>query len=159
MPRGAIQPMKARSRPVKSVLRVDSSAITGLTSRTSAATSTTVGSSTGTSDSGVTEAEMATNSRPMISWISVSKNGRRTGMSKPGRFAATRPMTIAAMSPVSSYTASQHAATTTTTANWASVPRVSPRRSSRRVSHSSTAPTTPPASPTAMLPRNEPTRK
>ena len=46
-----------------------------------------MGSRIGHSEAGVTVAEMEMNSSPMISWTSVSKNGRRAGTSKPRRFA------------------------------------------------------------------------
>ena len=92
----------------------------------------------------------------MISCTSVSKNGRRAGMSKPRRFARASPMKIAAMSPVSSRTTSHAAATAITAASCAVVPSSSPSRSLRSSSQSSAVPITPPATPTPTLAANCP---
>lgn len=135
---------------------VATKATSGRTTRTRSATRARVGRSTGVREAGVTLAEIEMNSSPMINWTSVSKKGRRAGMSKPRMLAAAMPVTIAAMSPVSSRTMSQPADTAITVASCASVPSVSPSRSTRRVSHSSASPTAPPTRPTAMLRRNWP---
>ena len=156
MPRGAIQPMKARSPFVRSVLSVDANAAMGLATRTRTATRASVGSSRCRSDCGVTVAEMEMNRTPMISCTSVSKNGRRDGMSKPRRLARASPMKIAAMSPVSSRITSHAAATAITAASCAVVPSTSPSRSLRSSSQSSAVPITPPARPTPTLAANCP---
>ena len=102
MPRGAIQPMNARSPFPRSVPIVAANAAIGLAARTRTATKASVGSSRCRSECGVTVAEMEMNRMPIISCTSVSKNGRRAGMSKPRRLARASPMKIAAISPVSS---------------------------------------------------------
>ena len=56
------------------------------------------------------------NNRPMMRPTSVSKKGRRAGISIPRTFAAANPMTMAAMSPVSSRTMS-HATVVAITAD------------------------------------------
>ena len=154
IPRGAIQPMNARSPFGRSVFSVDAKAATGRATMTRAATRTSVGSIRCRSDCGVTVAEMEMNSTPMISCTRVSKNGRRAGMSKPRILASARPMKIAAISPVSSRIASHPAATPITAASCALVPSTSPSRSLRSSSQSSAVPTTPPASPTTTLNAN-----
>ena len=79
---------------------------------------------------------------PRTRLTSVSKNSRRAGMSKPGMLATARPITMAAMSPVSSRRTSQNAATPMTAASCAVVPRISPSRSPRSSPHSTAVPTT-----------------
>jgi hypothetical protein len=83
IPRGAIQPMNARSPFPRSVRSVDANAASGRATATSTATSPSVGSTRWRRDCGVTVAEMETNKTPMISWTSVPKNGWRAGRSKP----------------------------------------------------------------------------
>ena len=156
MPRGAIQPMKPRSPPLRSVRKVAANAASGLAARTSTATRASVGSSRWRNDCGVTVAEIEMNRMPIISCTNVSKNGRRAGMSNPRRFARASPMKIAAMSPVSARSASQAAATAITVASCPVVPRISPTPSLRSSSQSSSVPTSPPARPTATLSRNCP---
>src|SRR5690606_28696691 len=92
IPRGAIHPMNARSRPVRSLRAVDSQATAGRTASTSTATSPMAGRIRPRSDWGVTVAEIEMNSSPMISCASVSKNGRRAGISIPRRLAAAMPI-------------------------------------------------------------------
>ena len=123
MPRGAIQPMKRplalrQVRAQRGRERGERAGPRGPGRRPGRAWA----ASRCRSDCGVTVAEMEMNSRPMISWTSVSKNGRRAGMSKPRRLARARPMKIAAMSPVSSRTTSHPAATPITAASCAVVP-------------------------------------
>jgi hypothetical protein len=156
MPRGSIHPMNARSPLDRSVRNVATRAASGRATSTSTATSPSVGSSTSPTDSGVTVDEIEMNKRPMTSWMIVSKNGRRAGMSKPGRLARAMPMTIAAMRPVSSRAMSHAAATATTVASVPEVLRTSGRLRRLRSSHSNAVPTTPPASPTPMLAKNWP---
>ena len=86
-----------------------------------AATSASVGQITLRTDSGVTVAEIEMNSRPMVSWTTVLSIGRSSGTSTAGRFARAMPITMAAMSPVSSLMASHTAATPTTVARIASL--------------------------------------
>ena len=119
MPRGAIQPVNARSPLVSSVRMVARKATSGRVTSTRTATRARVGSTRCCSDAGVTVAEMDTNRTPMISCTRVSKNGRLAGTSKARRFATASPIKIAAMSPASSRTMSQAAATPTTHASWA----------------------------------------
>ncbi|CAM5577810.1 hypothetical protein SHIRM173S_06158 [Streptomyces hirsutus] len=64
-----------------------------------------------------------------------------------------RPIITAAMSPVSSRSTSQSAATPITAASCAVVPSTSPRRSIRNSPHSRAAPATPPATPMPTLAR------
>ena len=154
MPRGAIQPVNARSPAVMSVRSVARKATSGLVISTRIAISASVGRIRCRSEAGVTVAEMEMNSTPIISCTRVSKNGRRAGASKPRRLAMASPMTMAEMSPASSRITSQQAATATTEASWADVPRISPSRSLRSSSHSSATPTSPPARPTPMPIRN-----
>ena len=156
IPRGAIQPMNARSPFPRSVRSVDANAASGRATRTSTATRPSVGSSRCLSDCGVTVAEMETNKTPMISCTSVSKNGWRAGRSTPRILARASPMKIAAMSPVSARIASHPAATPITAASCAVVPSSSPSRSLRSSSQSTAVPITPPARPTRMLSANCP---
>ena len=74
---------------------------------------------------GVTVAEMETNSTPIVTWTSASKNGRRAGMSNPCRLPTASPMTIRAISLASSRRMSQAAAMTSTTTSCAEVPSTS----------------------------------
>ncbi len=108
MPRGAIQPTNTRSPRVRSVRRADSAAATGRTATTSTATSASVGSSRPRTETGVTVAEIEMKSTPMISWTRASKNGCRDGISNASTFATTRPITMAAIRPVSSRTSVAH---------------------------------------------------
>ena len=147
MPRGAIQPMNARSPLVSSVRMVAKKATSGRVTSTRTATRPRVGSTRPCSDSGVTVAEMATNRTPMISCTRVSKNGRLAGTWNARRFATASPIKIAAMSPASSRTMSQAAATPTTHASWAVVASTSSRSSLHRHTHSTATPTTAPAAP------------
>ena len=79
MPRGAIQPTKARSPRFRSVRRGAEPRPAAWPRTTRTATRPSVGRTTCRSDCGVTVAEMEMNSRPMMSWTRVSKNGRRAG--------------------------------------------------------------------------------
>ena len=92
----------------------------------------------------------------MISCTRVSKNGRLAGTSKARRFATASPIKIAAMSPASSRTMSQTAATPTTHASWAVVLSTSSRSSLHRHNHSTATPTAAPAAPMPMDSRNCP---
>ena len=154
IPRGAIQPMNARSPFVRSLLSVAAKDATGRATMTRTATRTSVGSIRCRSDWGVTVAEIEMNNTPIMSCTRVSKNGRRAGMSKLRILASARPMKMAATSPVSSRRASHPAATATTTASCALVPSTSPSRSLRSSSQSSAVPMTPPARPITTLSRN-----
>ena len=86
------------------------------------------------------------NSTPMMSWTSVSKNGRRAGMSNPGRLPTAMPMTIAAMSP---RVVADDVARRDDGDHGGELPaacRAPPRgRSARSSSHSTAAPSTPPS--------------
>ena len=93
----------------------------------------------------------------MISCTRVSKNGRLAGTSKARRFATASPIKIAAMSPASSRTMSQAAATPTTHASWAVVASRSSSSSLHRHSHSTATPASAPAAPTPTDSRNWPT--
>src|SRR5215470_15698720 len=111
----------------------------------------------GFSDSGVTVAEMHTNKTPMISCTKVSKNGRLAGRWKARRFATASPIKTAAMSPASSRTMSQTAATPTTIASWAVVRSTMSSSSLDRHNHSNPTPTAAPAAPMPRDSRNWPT--
>src|SRR5215831_5985197 len=156
MPRGAIQPMNARSPRLSSVLMVATKATSGRVTTTSTATRARVGSTICFSDSGVTVAEMATNSTPMISCTKVSKNGRLAGMLKTRRFATASPIKIAAISPASSRKMSQAAATPITVASWLVVASTLSRFSLTRHNHSTATPTAAPATPMPMDSRSWP---
>ena len=97
MPRGAIQPVNARSPLVSSVRMVARKATSGRVTTTRTATRAMVGSTRCRSDAGVTVAEMDTNRTP-ISCTRVSKNGRLAGTWKTRRFATASPIRTAAMS-------------------------------------------------------------
>lgn len=75
-------------------------------------------------------------------------------MSRPGRFTMAIPMTTAEMSPVSSRSASQAAATPITAAICADVASSSFSRTWRSSSHSTPTPIAPPTAPTAALAAN-----
>lgn len=156
MPRGAIHPMKPHSPTVRSEPQAEAYAMSGRTRRTSTAIRIKEGTSTGTTDAGVTAEEMEMNSSPMIICTSVSRKGLRAGMSRPGRLVMASPVKMAAMSPVSSRAMSQPAETRITVANWARVPSVSPSRNLCSVSQRMTVPTAPPTRPTPTLIRNCP---
>ena len=87
MPRGAIQPTKSFSGRSRSPRSVPTHATSGRATITRTAATPSAGSSTSPTDSGVTVAEIETNSTPMTSWTSVSKNGRRSGTPEPGQVA------------------------------------------------------------------------
>ena len=92
----------------------------------------------------------------MISCTRVSKNGRLAGTSKARRFATASPITTAAISPASSRTMSQAAATPTTVASWAVVASSSSRSSLHRHTHSTARPAAAPATPMPRDSRNWP---
>jgi hypothetical protein len=127
--------MNARSPLSRSVLSEAAKAATGRATTTRTATKTSVGRTRCRSDCRVTVAEMEIKSTPIISCTRVSKNGRRAGISKPCRLTSASPMKIAAMSPVSSRSASHPAATATTAASCALVLSTSPSRSQCRGQH------------------------
>ncbi len=153
MPRGAIQPRKPRSPRPSPPPTVDSQATSGRTASTSSAVSSSAGRTTWCSEAGVTVAEIAMNSTPMTSETSVSKKGRRTTGSRPGRVAMATPMMMAEISPASSRTRSHPAATPTVRASWVVVPSSSPSRSRVSSSQSTAAPSTPPRTPAPALAR------
>ena len=85
----AIHPVNSRSPLVRLVRRVARSATSGRVISTRTATSPSVGSTRWLSDAAATVAEMDTNSTPIISRTSVSKNGRRGRDVEAKRMTAT----------------------------------------------------------------------